>query len=117
MLGGSLILSLGVEKVCMGVANICDKLWKMNISDKMDNGRGDSTSQGIKWCQVWKQQITWYGWEIKFVLRKLKRDGKGTGLGLIKKCIKYQAKKYWRFEEELYGQICVSKLMNADCNE
>ena len=89
---------------------------------------------------VCKQQMTWYSWEIKFVLRKVKRNGKGISLGQIKRCIKYQAKKYWRkyikyevkkywrkyinYEakkywrfEELYRQICVSKLMSADCNE
>ena len=44
----SLILSLRVEKMCMEVNNICDRLWKMNISDEMDNDRENNASKGIK---------------------------------------------------------------------
>lgn len=48
MLGGSLILSVRVEKMCMEVDNICDTLWKMNVSDEMDNDRENNASKGIK---------------------------------------------------------------------
>lgn len=48
MLGSSLILSVRVEKMCMEVDNICDRLWKMNVSDEMDNDRENNANKGIK---------------------------------------------------------------------